>query len=186
MILKNALTLSHQLIAQAVKKGDTVVDATCGNGHDTLFLSDIVGENGFVYAFDIQACAIESSQNLLAKHQAANNVRFICDGHEHMAHYIAEELSAVMFNFGYFPGGDHSIATQKDSSIAAIAEAMKLIKPGGLISLCVYSGGDTGFEEKDAILAFCSTINPKAFHVAKYEFMNQPNHPPLLVCIEKR
>ncbi len=40
--------------AQVVQAGDTVVDATAGNGHDTLFLAKLVGPSGAVYAIDVQ------------------------------------------------------------------------------------------------------------------------------------
>ncbi|HEX9061302.1 MAG TPA: SAM-dependent methyltransferase, partial [Clostridia bacterium] len=40
-IIKNSLVQSHLMVAAAVNKGDAVVDATAGNGNDTLFLADL-------------------------------------------------------------------------------------------------------------------------------------------------
>ncbi len=37
-----------------VRTGDVVVDATCGNGLDSLWLARAVGRSGKLYAFDIQ------------------------------------------------------------------------------------------------------------------------------------
>ncbi len=186
MILKNALSLSHDYILQAVSVGDTVIDATCGNGHDTLFLSTLVGKDGHVYAFDIQPRAIDHTRERLTENIPFENTALICDGHENMEKYVSEKISAAMFNLGYLPGADHSISTKKDTSIAAVCAACRLLKSSGLITLCVYSGGDTGFEEKNAILNFCKTLDPKIFTVAIHDFINQPNHPPMLVCIEKK
>lgn len=68
MILgRNAVQLSHEIIKQTVKVGDIVVDATCGNGNDTLLLAKLVGNEGKVFAFDIQNAAIENTNLLLQK-----------------------------------------------------------------------------------------------------------------------
>lgn len=52
-----------------VGKGDVVVDATCGNGHDTLALLQMVADQeskrGRVYALDIQDSALASTSTLL-------------------------------------------------------------------------------------------------------------------------
>ena len=54
--------LAHTILREAIRPGDTVIDATAGNGHDTVFLAEIVGSNGRVLAFDIQASAIEAAR----------------------------------------------------------------------------------------------------------------------------
>lgn len=184
--LKNALLLSHEYIKKVLKEGNTAVDATCGNGHDTLFLSEIVGKSGRVFAFDIQEKAIESTRARLFEYNAPDNTTLILDGHEHMNQHITGMVRAVMFNFGYLPGGDHQKATQTETSIAAVRSAMHLLSSGGIITLCIYSGGDTGFSERDGLLAFCKTIDPNEFFVLSHEFINQENNPPILVCIEKK
>ncbi len=185
-LLKNALGLSHEYIKSAVQSGDTVVDATCGNGHDTLFLSNLVGAKGKVYGFDIQAEAIRNTRALFMRSASFQNTALISCGHEMMEQYVPAGIAAAMFNFGYLPGGDHQKATKKETSVRGVGAAAKLLRPGGLITLCIYSGGDTGFEEKEALLAFCKTLDPKQFGVLAHEFINQKNHPPMLICIEKK
>jgi len=54
MKLQRVLQYAQQLLKATVEEGDTVVDATAGNGHDTLFLAQLVGDSGQVYAFDVQ------------------------------------------------------------------------------------------------------------------------------------
>ena len=182
-VLKNCLGLSHEYIKKVLTEGDIAIDATCGNGHDTELLCSIVGDSGRVYGFDVQKQAIDATKDRL---KDFNNVELILDGHEKMEDYVNGEVGAIMFNFGYLPGGDHEKATKKETSISAIDAGLRLLKKGGLMTLCIYSGGDTGFEEKDAILEFLKGIDAKSFSVLMHDFINQVNNPPILVCIEKK
>ncbi len=182
-ILKNCLGLSHEYIKKVLAEGDVAVDATCGNGHDTELLCKLVGDSGHVYGFDVQKQAIDATKERL---KGTANLTLILDGHENMEKYINGEVSAIMFNFGYLPGGDHNKATKKETSISAIGAGLRLLKKGGLMTLCIYSGGDTGFEEKDAILEFLKVLDAKQFAVLSHDFVNQANNPPMLVCIEKK
>ena len=52
--LRSARWIAADVLRQVVQPGDTVVDATLGNGHDTLMLCELVGETGRVIGFDIQ------------------------------------------------------------------------------------------------------------------------------------
>ena len=83
------------------------------------------------------------------------------------------------FNFGYLPGGDHQIATQADTSIQAIEAGLRLLKKGGIMSLCIYSGGDSGFAEKEALLSYLETLDPRTFLVIVSTYYNRQNHPPI-------
>ncbi len=186
MLLENAPSLSHKYIKDAATCGGIFVDATCGNGNDTLLLSTLAGERGRVYGFDVQPEAIEKTKQRLSDESTYENTTLICDGHENMEKYIDSEIDLCMFNFGYLPGADHEKATKKETSLKAIGVALNLLRRGGIVTLCVYSGGDTGFDEKDAILEFCRTLDQKVYNVLSHEFINQKNNPPILICIEKR
>ena len=52
--LRSARYLAAACLRQVVQPGDTVIDATMGNGHDTAMLAELVGESGHVIAFDVQ------------------------------------------------------------------------------------------------------------------------------------
>lgn len=184
-VLKKSLLQSHDIIKSVVREGDIVIDATAGNGNDTLMLAKLVGDRGKVYSFDIQEKAIRNTAEKLSANGMSHRVLLINDGHQHMEKYVSEQVKAVMFNLGYLPGGDHSIATRAETTIAAIESAMKLLVVGGIITLVVYYGGDSGFDEKDRLLEYIKGIDYKKFTVMKTEFVNQPNCPPILVCIEK-
>ncbi len=183
--IANSLNQSHQYIERFVEPGDIVIDATAGNGNDTAFLAKHVGENGKVFAFDIQEVAIERTREKLLKLGLMDRVELINDGHENLDKYIQSSVKAVMFNLGYLPGGDHKIGTKAENTICAIEKAMELLVAGGLISIVVYHGGDSGFEEKNRVMEYLYNIDPKRYTVMKTEFINQPNYPPILVCIEK-
>ena len=162
-----------------------MVDATCGNGNDTVFLAGLVGEEGNVYSFDIQDMAIQNTERKLMELHLAERVTVIKDGHQNMDIHIKDRVKAVMFNLGYLPKGDHSLGTRHDTTIIAVKKAMELLNVGGIITLVIYYGGDSGFDEKEKVLEFLKTIEQKNFIVMRTDFINQLNCPPVLVCIEK-
>ncbi len=167
-----------------VGEGAICVDATAGRGNDTVFLSQLVGKNGKVHAFDIQKEAVDSTKQLLESKNLDASVYL--DSHTNMDKYLeAESVDGIMFNFGYLPGADHTKCTNADSSIVAIDIACNLIKKNGVICLCVYHGGDTGFEEKDAILNHIKNLDYRKYTVALCDLYNKPNNPPLAVLIQK-
>ena len=180
---KNALKLSHTLFKERIKEGDIAVDATAGRGRDTLLLSELVGDTGHVYAFDIQEDAIRSTKELLTTHNRTN-VSLFCESHHKMAEFV-KRANAVVFNFGFLPGGDHEIYSQADTSIRAIEAALSILTEDGVISICSYYGGDTGFEERDALLSYLKDLDSKQYTVMLHSFHNRKNCPPLFIVIEK-
>lgn len=173
----------HRFLEMYIEPGDICVDATAGNGNDTEFLCRITGECGQVYAFDIQPQAIEYTRERMKNMGFASRVRLIQAGHEKMGEYVKESVSAIVFNFGYLPGGDHRISTQPASSLEAIREGMKLLKIEGVMSLCIYSGQDSGHEEKEAILSYLKELDSKRWLVIVNSFHNRKNDPPIPVFI---
>ena len=110
----------HHFIKNHVKEGETCVDATAGNGNDTLLLAELVGEKGKVYAFDIQEQALRRTKERLEEKKLDSRAELILQSHEEIGEIVKEEVSCIVFNFGYLPGGDHSLSTKKESSIKAI------------------------------------------------------------------
>lgn len=169
-----------------IKPGDLCIDATMGNGHDTLFLSQLTGSVGRVLAFDIQETALQSTKKRLETFHAPDNVSLFLESHTHMANYAAKEsVSCIVFNFGYLPSGDHAISTKKETSIQAIEVGLQLLKKNGLMSLCIYSGGDSGFDERDALLDYLKKLDSKKYLVILSSYYNRPNNPPIPVLIQK-
>lgn len=174
----------HRIIREHVEEGDFCIDATAGNGNDTLFLCQLVGESGKVLAFDIQPKAITNTKNRLEEAGVSERAQVLLQSHEKMHEYAKPGSAAcIVFNFGYLPGGDHNLATRKETSIAAITQGLPLLKKGGVMSLCIYSGGDSGFEERDAILDMIKSLDAKKYLVILSSYYNRPNNPPIPVLI---
>ena len=182
----NALTLCHDFLARHVRPGDFCIDATAGRGNDTVFLAGLVGPQGKVLAFDIQQQAVDSTRQLIARHGCEGIAQVVLDSHSNMDAYAAPgTVSAITFNFGWLPAGDHHIFTTPQTSIPAIQKGLALLKPDGVMSLCIYYGRDCGFTERDALLEFLPTLDSKVCTVLVHSFVNRPNCPPIFVEILK-
>lgn len=186
-MLKGILEFSHYLLQESVRNGDLVIDATCGNGHDTLFLSKLVGDHGNVLAFDIQLQAIKRTKARLVEH-SRRNVEVIHDSHAKVEQYIVPDqlIGGAIFNLGYLPQSNKKVITYGDTTIAAVQTILDHLKIGGIIVLVVYHGHEGGKEEKQTLLKFVSKLEQKKFHVLRYGFINQKNDPPFIIAIEKR
>ena len=183
----NALGFSHQFIEAFVKEGDLCIDATAGRGRDTLFLAGLVGEAGKVLAFDIQKEAIESTDRLLTEQGVRERAELILDSHSRLADYAEREsVAAIMFNFGWLPGGDHTIFSRADTSIPAIMAGMELLREGGVMCLCLYCGKECGYEEKSRVLDYLKTVDSSRFTVCVADFVNRKGDFPIPVFIIKR
>jgi len=183
-ILTRATSINHDFISRLVKPGDKVVDATVGNGHDTLFLANLVGDTGKVYGFDIQEKAFEKAKNLLSEHNLADRVSFILDGHENMGKYINHPVKAIMFNLGYLPGGEHGIITKEETTIAALKKSLSLLATDGILSVVIYSGHQGGAEEKQAVENFFKGIPKNELHVVKINHLNRQESSPYIILAQ--
>jgi len=157
---------AHDLIAAHVQPGDTVVDATLGNGHDTLFLARCVGEHGKVIGFDVQESALRSTRKNLSEH----GIRDTCldlhlMSHHRMGEVINSGVSAVIFNLGYLPGGDKKRITTTETTLQALDAARACLTPGGLLTVMCYPGHPGGDHEAGAVRKwFETTQNAILYH----------------------
>ncbi len=176
-ILLKALTFSHLLMSRVVKSGDLVVDATAGNGHDTVFLAKLVGEKGTVFSIDIQQQAITKTKENLIKNELLERTRLIQDGHENIASYINDKISAAMFNLGYLPGSNHQVITKPETTIEALKGILTLLVPNGLITLVIYTGHPGGEREWSQLENYLCSLNTKDYQVLLYKFLSQQKSP---------
>lgn len=182
----SALDIIRRVIDENVQEGDLCIDATAGRGHDTLHLCSLVGDSGHVTAFDIQQDAIDSTRALLESNGMAHRADVLLRSHSEMAELFEEEsIAFITFNFGWLPKGDHNIFTKKETSIQAIEQGLRLLRKGGIMSLILYYGRETGFEERDALLEFLPTLNNKQYTVIEMPFVNRDNCPPIPIVIIK-
>lgn len=179
-----AVQLAHEFLAAHVREGDLCIDCTAGRGNDTAFLCALVGKTGRVIAFDIQQAAVDSTNALLAERKLTAEVHLA--SHSRIDEFAeAGTVSAIVFNFGWLPGGDHTVNTRGETSIEAIEKGLKLLKANGVMSLSIYYGRETGTDERDAILKYLKTLPLREYTVIVSEFVNRPNDPPISVRIYK-
>ena len=186
-MLENALRFSHTLLKNTISQGDIVVDATVGNGSDTVLLAKLVGPNGKVYGFDVQKKAIETTKEKLIYTNLHQQVELYQQGHETLGEIIDPKtpVSGAIFNLGYLPKSDKSIITRSSTTLKAISTLLPLLRKGALLIIVVYYGHEGGEEEKDAVLEYVSQLPQKEYSTLKYGFINQKNHPPFLLAVEK-
>lgn len=184
-LLRGPVPLSHLVIRSFLREGDPVVDATCGNGHDTLFLAQLVGETGRVWAFDIQEQAINQTTRRLTEAGLAERVMLLHEGHETMAGQVSSGLAVVMFNLGYLPGGDQAIITQPETTLAGFGQALELLRPGGVLAVTIYPGHDGGASERRTVDGWAAGLAPQAFHTWRMGQLNVPSDAPYFVLVQK-
>lgn len=183
--LHGAVALAHFFLRARVRPGDRVVDATCGNGHDTLLLARLVGVAGRVWAFDLQDEALAATRKLLTEAGCMTQTELVAAGHERLAEFVGEPVSAVVFNLGYLPGGDKSFVTCQKTTLAALDQAARLILPGGFIAVCVYTGHPGGREEGEEVTRWGASLDPRQFNVWLSRPGNRSETAPYLVLVER-
>lgn len=186
IIINDIVSASHQFVAQHVRRGDTVVDATAGNGNDTLFLARLVGAEGKVFAFDIQEAALERTRALLIAHNCLQWVELHLRDHGELTQVVGGPVQAAMFNLGYLPGGDKEITTLAHSSLQALDKCLEILAPTGIISVVTYSGHPGGEEEEAKVADWCQNLPARDYTVLSLALVNKPNRPPKLWLIRRQ
>lgn len=194
-MLINNIEFAHDLITRALgechhdKKADDfsqlyLCDFTMGNGNDTLFMSRLAAQYGInVYAFDIQAAALESTSAFLKKNGAAENYILINDSHSRLDEYVPQEgqMACGMFNLGYLPGGDKSVTTLRSTTLEAIQKAVDRLTVGGVLTVTIYPGHPEGKIEGELIEKYLSSLSNHDFNVLKYALCNKTDPPYVMV-----
>jgi hypothetical protein len=176
-IVEFAKVLMKDFISNLSKEEIICVDATLGNGNDSLYLAQLLNNHGHVYSYDIQEQALCNS-SILFKENNITNVTMKLKSHE----YIEEEnIDLVIFNLGYLPGSDKSIQTNKDTTIKALNNLLpKMNKENMLIIICLYVGHNEGMLESLLVDQFVKDLSPSEFLVTKYQNYNRPSSPFIL------
>lgn len=185
-LLRNTAKFAMSITADYINKGDTAVDATVGNGNDTLTLSRLVGETGKVYGFDIQPLALMRASEFLMQNEAPSEIELVYNGHEEMDRHISEEVSAIVFNLGYLPSGEKQITTTADTTITALNKAIDMIKADGIVTVVMYPGHPAGKIEKDKVLEWGNSLDKGIYHCAYISMINQPENAPCIMLVTKK
>lgn len=164
------LGIARALVAGWVRTGDTVVDATVGNGHDTLFLADLVGPAGRVIGFDVQPAALAATRQRLEA--AGQRAELHAQSHAALAQHVGPGLAAAMFNLGYLPGADKALTTRSEETLPALVAALALLRPGGGITVVCYPGHAGGDAEAAAVSAWAASLPPKQYCAVRCHGLN--------------
>jgi ubiquinone/menaquinone biosynthesis C-methylase UbiE len=176
----------HREAEAILKPGDIAIDATAGNGHDTLFLARLVGSGGAVHAYDIQELAISSTRQRLLDAGCLDQVQLHLASHACMAEHVAEETVAViLFNLGYLPGADHEVITQVEETLAALSISLTVLRPGGLLGIVCYPGHTGGDVEAEAVLIWADALG-EDFTCEVFRRLDTLRPAPFLVKILKK
>ncbi|QJE94777.1 tRNA (mnm(5)s(2)U34)-methyltransferase [Luteolibacter luteus] len=178
---------AHRELAEVIRPGDLAIDATAGNGHDTVFLAEQVGESGRVIAYDIQAEAIASTRSRLEAVGLEKRVTLIQGSHARLSRDVdIGSVAAVVFNLGYLPGGDHAVITLREETLSATRQALDALRAGGLLAMVCYPGHAGGDEESEAVLAWVRDLDASLYdvEVARREGTLRPA--PFLILVRKK
>lgn len=184
-VLRNARHLAADYMRRTIREGDAVVDATMGNGKDTLFLCELVGDGGHVYAFDVQAEAVARTRERVEEAGFAERTTLLLAGHETMAEHVKAPVQAVMFNLGWLPGAEHIVTTKVDTTLKAVNAALELIAPGGIVTVCVYPGHEEGTRELHALREWAAGLDVRRYNALYHHFVNASGQTPQLILVQK-
>ncbi len=180
---------THDLILDILHLGDIAIDATVGNGHDTLFLAEQVGPCGHVYGFDIQQAAIDSTLEKFRQAHSPECLTLIHASHadmdERLPAYHHGKVRAIMFNLGYLPGGDKNVITQTDSTLKALTVASRILTVNGIITLLAYPGHPGGDTETGQVKHWCEQLDTEQFKVNTIYSSEHKDSAPRLFVIRK-
>ena len=182
-----AVKLVQDFLAARLADPRLCIDATCGNGHDTLFLCSVAGENGRVIGLDIQPQAAANTNALLAANGMAAIGRAECCDHRELLRFAPPgSADCVMFNFGWLPGAAHDVHSTADSTLPALQAGLDALKPGGVLAAVLYSGKVIGNAEKKAAAEFFRSLPLADYTVLICEFANWADTAPLPCFVIKR
>lgn len=172
------LELQKYFILRHLGEGGVAVDFTMGNGNDTAFLSQTVGPQGRVYAFDIQEEALQSTAAHLAELGCPENYQLICASHHRVREFVSEPIQAGMFNLGYLPrSGRKAVTTMRETTMPAVEAAIDLMAPGGIIMVAIYPGHEEGRLEGEMLAEYFATLDRRKICVSRFNIMNSPTSP---------
>ncbi|HAE41520.1 MAG TPA: SAM-dependent methyltransferase [Clostridiales bacterium] len=180
----NIVQYYHFLISEFLTEDCIAIDATCGNGNDSLYLCNAMKGKGFLYAFDIQEEAVSNTRELLRKDCKFNNYKVILDSHSNIDQYIFGHVQLAVFNLGYLPDSQFIISTKIETTIPALEKMLSRLKLKGYILIAAYSGHDKGLE-RNALFDFLEKLDARQFKVVNHRIININNYPPELFIIQK-
>ena len=179
--------MAHHYWSTLGLKGELVIDATCGNGHDALILAQLAltEDEGKLLLIDLQEEALAQSKRRLQEElspKVLERIEIQHGCHSTFPSTIEKgTVKLVVYNLGYLPGGDKSKTTTTTASLASIENALPLITSGGALSITCYPGHPEGAAEEAAILELMTTLLPTEWSCCHHRWSNRKNSPSLIL-----
>lgn len=186
-LFKSHIDLAHHYWSLLLEVGDSVIDATCGNGHDTLFLARhcLAKDRGQLISLDIQTKALNQAKELLfseVSEEILSHIHFLNQCHSVFPISLLESpVKLIVYNLGYLPKGEKSLTTMVDTTLLSIQSAMQLIAPGGAISITCYPGHEEGKKEQEEIIKLMQNLNLKDWNCCLHQWINRISAPSLML-----
>lgn len=176
------LTIAKNCWKSFLEKNHIVIDATCGNGYDSLFVSQILIEsmNGSLFCFDIQKEAIDATTFLLKNSlttAAFEKIIFFNESHEDFSKYIKTKVNLIIYNLGYLPKGNRELTTKVETTLSSIRSGLSLLDDRGALSITCYPGHIEGEKEEKALISFLSTLDNYKYSVCYHKWLNADKAP---------
>ena len=175
--MKSHLIFAHNSWEKCVAPGDTVIDATVGNGHDIFFLTQLLKGQGRLIGYDIQPQALAQTQKRLASLPDPSWRDIVELRLQSHAFFSETDVKLIVYNLGYLPGADKTITTQTESTLSSIQSALSCLSTEGAISITCYPGHTEGAHELAAIVEFLKVLPKDRWNVCHHVWINRPLSP---------
>jgi methylase of polypeptide subunit release factors len=179
------IPFAHALWAKVLSPNDSCLDATCGNGHDTLALARMLPQ-GQIFAFDLQEAAIEKTRQRLIQAGLEARATLFLKSHESFPDILPQSLQLIVYNLGYLPGGDKSLTTQSAITLKSLQNALPLLKKGGMIFITLYPGHPEGEIEAKTVLEFVKELPKDVWSVRHERFSTKATAPSVLYFVKNQ
>lgn len=181
--VSNVLNLVKQAVLPALQEARVIVDATAGNGNDTLFLAEHSPDRSKIYAFDIQPAALAHTREKTAAY--AQRIEYVLRSHAEIATVVPEAIDLAIFNLGYLPGEEHSLTTKTETTRAAVEQVLHKLSLNGVCVIVAYPGHQAGAQEAEMLEDFLGCLPKKDYTVGCYRLLNHAVTAPYAYIVEK-
>jgi|ERR1700722_680707 len=177
-LFQSHLDLAHHYWERLLQKGGWTIDATCGNGKDTLKLAEfLTGKPGGIIAIDVQQAALEKTMELLRIHlsqEESDRIHPFCQSHATFPLLAKEHpIQLIVYNLGYLPGSDKQLTTMTSSTLESVRNGLDLIGSGGAVCITCYPGHEEGRREEQELLRELTSLDAAAWNICYHTFPNR-------------
>lgn len=175
--------LEKESWSRLLQKEDLAIDATCGRGQDTLFLSRLCK----VISLDIQEEALREAKKRIEKDGLSKEVSFHLLCHSEIESLdLQKKPLLIVYNLGYLPRANKTLTTKVETTKKSVEGALKCLAPGGVISITCYPGHEEGAKEEAMLFTMLETLDSNLWLVSYERWINRPRFPSTFLISSRR